>query len=109
MNPASSRAAVRSMATLTHATRAANPAARSALSVALRSPAFAKRALSSNSRQIGQFPRLQFLNNNKRAFSTTVTMVGEAPSAPALELDTHTRSSSLRVLVPRAMPLARFR
>lgn len=65
------------MATLTHATRAANPAARGALSVALRSPAFAKRTLSSNSRQIGQFPRLQFLSNNKRAFSTTVTMVGQ--------------------------------
>lgn len=76
MNPASSRAAVRSMATLTHATRAANPAARSLLSVAARSPALS-RALSSNSRQFGQFPRLQFLNNNKRAFSTTVTMVGE--------------------------------
>lgn len=69
---------MRSMTTLTHATRAANPAARSVWSVAARAPAFATRALSSNSRQIGQFPRLQFLNNNKRAFSTTVTMVGEA-------------------------------
>lgn len=78
MNPASSRAAVRSVATLTHATRAANPAARCALSGAARSPAFAMRAWSSNSRQLGQFPRLQLLNNNKRAFSTTVTMVGEA-------------------------------
>lgn len=75
MNPASSRAAVRSMATLTHAARAANPAARSVLSVAARSPVFASRALSSNSRQFGQFPRLQLLNNNERAFSTTVNMV----------------------------------
>jgi fumarate hydratase class II len=78
MNPASSRAAVRSMATLTHAARAANPAARSALSVAARSPVFASRALSSNSRQFGQFPRLQLINNNKRAFSTTVNMVRNA-------------------------------
>ncbi|OQD75689.1 hypothetical protein PENDEC_c006G03653 [Penicillium decumbens] len=73
MNPASSRAAVRSMATLTHATRAANPAARSLLSAAARAPA-ASRALSSKSHQFGQFPRLQLLNNNRRAFSTTVTM-----------------------------------
>ncbi|KAJ5166167.1 Fumarate hydratase [Penicillium canariense] len=72
MNPASSRAAVRSMATMTHAARAVNPAARSVLSVAARSPAFASRALSS--RQLGQFPRLQFLNNSKRAFSTTISM-----------------------------------
>jgi len=75
MNPASSRAAVRSMATLTHATRAANPAARSLLSAAARAPA-ASRALSSKSHQFGQFPRLQLLNNNRRTFSTTVTMVG---------------------------------
>lgn len=73
MIPATSRAAVRSMATLTHATRAANPAARNLLSVAARSPAVT-RALSS-SRQISQFPRIQTLSNNKRAFSTTVNMV----------------------------------
>jgi fumarate hydratase class II len=84
MNPASSRAAVRSMATLTHAARAANPAARSALSVAARSPVFASRALSSNSRQFGQFPRLQLINNNKRAFSTTVNMVRKAAHSTAI-------------------------
>jgi fumarate hydratase class II len=60
------------MATLTHATRAANPAARNLLSVAARSPAVT-RALSS-SRQISQFPRIQTLSNSKRAFSTSVTM-----------------------------------
>lgn len=109
MNLAPSRAAVRSLATMTHATRAANPAARSALSAALRSQAFAKRALSSNNRQIGQFPRLQLLNNNKKAFSTTVTMVGKALFASDLELNTHALFSSLRVLVPRAMPLAKSR
>jgi fumarate hydratase class II len=76
MIPATSRAAVRSMATLTHATRAANPAARNLLSVAARSPAVT-RALSS-SRQISQFPRIQTLSNSKRAFSTSVTMVREA-------------------------------
>ena len=81
MNPSTSRAAVRSMATLTHATRAANPAARNLLSAAARSP-FASRALSSSPRQIGQFPRLQFLNNNKRAFSTTVKMVRRTWLAP---------------------------
>ena len=75
MNASSSRAAVRSMSTLTHAARTANPAARNLVSVAARSPAFASRALSSNSRLV-QFPRLQFLNNNKRAFSTTIKMVG---------------------------------
>jgi len=75
MNPTTSRAAVRSMASLTHATRAANPAARNFLSAAARVP-ITRRSLSSNSRQLGQFPRLQFVNNNKRAFSTTVNMVG---------------------------------
>lgn len=80
MNPASSRAAARSMASLTHAARAANPATRSLLSGAARSSVFACRALSSNSRQFGQFPRLQLLNNDKRAFSTTVNMVREALS-----------------------------
>ncbi|KAF7717894.1 Fumarate hydratase [Penicillium ucsense] len=83
MNPASSRAAVRSMASLTHAARAANPAARSVLSVATRSPVFASRALSSNSRLGGQFPRLQLLNTNKRSFSTTLSM----STAPRTESD----------------------
>ncbi|EPS28448.1 hypothetical protein PDE_03394 [Penicillium oxalicum 114-2] len=73
MNPTASRAAVRSMVSMTHAARAANPAARSVLSVATRSP-FASRALSSNSRLGGQFPRLQLLNTNKRSFSTTLNM-----------------------------------
>jgi fumarate hydratase class II len=72
MNPATSRAAVRSMATLTHAARAANPAARTFLSAAARLP-MSGRALSSNTRQLA-LPRLQSLNN--RAFSTTVNMVG---------------------------------
>lgn len=62
------------MVSMTHAARAANPAARSVLSVATRSP-FASRALSSNSRLGGQFPRLQLLNTNKRSFSTTLNMV----------------------------------
>lgn len=74
MSATTSRAAVRSMATLTHATRAANPAARSLLSGAARSTAFASRSLSSNSRLA--FPRLQLVNNNKRAFSTSIKMVG---------------------------------
>lgn len=70
MNSTSSRAAVRSMATLTHAARA-TPAARSVLSP------FATRSLSSNTRQFVQFPRLQSLNtfSNKRSFGTTVRMV----------------------------------
>ncbi|KAJ6168969.1 hypothetical protein N7497_001812 [Penicillium chrysogenum] len=73
MNPTSSRAAVRSMATLTHAARA-TPAARSVLSP------FATRSLSSNTRQFAQFPRLQSLNtfSNKRAFGTTVRMSVDA-------------------------------
>lgn len=108
MNPTSSRAAVRSLATLTHASRAANPAARSFLSVAGRSPAYATRALSSSSRQIGQFPRLQFLSNNKRAFSTTVTMVGEALNANWSQVLIRCYSS-LQVPVLRAMPLAKSR
>lgn len=75
MNSSSSRAAVRSMTTLTHATRA-TPAARNLLSVAARSPALAARSLSSNTRQFAQFPRLQSFNfSNKRAFGTTVKMV----------------------------------
>lgn len=64
------------MATLTHATRAANPAARNLVSVAARSPISGSRALSFNSR-VSQFPRLQTVNNNKRAFSTTIKMVRE--------------------------------
>ncbi|KAJ5969150.1 hypothetical protein N7501_005398 [Penicillium viridicatum] len=73
MNPTSSRAAVRSMATLTHAARA-TPAARTVLSP------FATRSLSSNTRQFAQFPRLQSLNtfSNKRAFGTTVRMSVDA-------------------------------
>jgi fumarate hydratase class II len=67
MNPSTSRAAVRSMATLTHATRA-TPAARNLLSIARP----ATRSLSSNTRQFA-FPRLQTLN--KRAFGTTARMV----------------------------------
>ncbi|KAI2787169.1 Fumarate hydratase [Penicillium oxalicum] len=82
MNPTASRAAVRSMVSMTHAARAANPAARSVLSVATRSP-FASRALSSNSRLGGQFPRLQLLNTNKRSFSTTLNM----STAPRTESD----------------------
>ncbi|KAJ6151282.1 Fumarate hydratase [Penicillium chermesinum] len=74
MNATTSRAAVRSMATLAHATRAANPAARNLLSGAARSTAFASRSLSSNSRL--SFPRLQVLNS-KRAFSTTIKMSSE--------------------------------
>ncbi|EAW08858.1 class II fumarate hydratase [Aspergillus clavatus NRRL 1] len=70
----SSRAAVRSMASLTHAvsrTTSNTPAvARYALAFAARSPA------SLSSRSLHQFPRLQSLNSisNKRAFSTTVRM-----------------------------------
>jgi fumarate hydratase class II len=74
MNPTTSRAAVRSMATLAHATRA-TPAARNLLSAAVRSPAIA-RSLSSNTRQFAQFPRLQsFTFSNKRAFGSTARMV----------------------------------
>ncbi|KAJ5325860.1 Fumarate hydratase [Penicillium brevicompactum] len=76
MNPTTSRAAVRSMATLTHATRA-TPAARTFLSAAARSSAAGSRSLSST--RFAQFPRLQsFTFSNKRAFGTTVKMSVEA-------------------------------
>ncbi|PIG80960.1 fumarate hydratase [Aspergillus arachidicola] len=82
--PSNSRAAVRSMASLAHATSrasASSPAvARSALACAARSPASlgCRRALSTNSRQL-QFPRLQSLNtiSSKRAFGTTARMASE--------------------------------
>ncbi|GIC88800.1 class II fumarate hydratase [Aspergillus udagawae] len=79
----SSRAAVRSMASLTHAASRttsmnAPAAARNALAFAARSPASfsSRRALSSNTRSILQFPRLQSIQSisNKRAFGTTVRM-----------------------------------
>ncbi|KAF7166205.1 hypothetical protein CNMCM5623_010045 [Aspergillus felis] len=79
----SSRAAVRSMASLTHAASRttsinAPAAARNALAFAARSPASfsSRRALSSNTRSLLQFPRLQSIQSisNKRAFGTTVRM-----------------------------------
>ncbi|GAQ03805.1 fumarate hydratase, mitochondrial [Aspergillus lentulus] len=79
----SSRAAVRSMASLTHAatrttSKNAPAAARNALAFAARSPASfsSRRALSSNTRSLLQFPRLQSIQSisNKRAFGTTVRM-----------------------------------
>ncbi|RHZ53754.1 hypothetical protein CDV55_101742 [Aspergillus turcosus] len=79
----SSRAAVRSMSSLTHAasrTTSTNApaAARNALAFAARSPASfsSRRALSSNTRSLLQFPRLQSIQSisNKRAFGTTVRM-----------------------------------
>ncbi|KAH2249162.1 hypothetical protein KXW14_004520 [Aspergillus fumigatus] len=79
----SSRAAVRSMASLTHAaTRTtslnAPAAARNALAFAARSPASfsSRRALSFNTRSLVQYPRLQSIQSisNKRTFGTTVRM-----------------------------------
>ncbi|EAW15538.1 class II fumarate hydratase [Aspergillus fischeri NRRL 181] len=79
----SSRAAVRSMASLTHAatrttSKNAPAAARNALAFAARSPASfsSRRALSSNTRSLVQFPRLQSIQSvsNKRTFGTTVRM-----------------------------------
>jgi hypothetical protein len=106
MNPTTSRAAVRSMATLTHATRA-TPAARNLLSAAVRTPAFA-RSLSSNTRQFAQFPRLQsFTFSNKRAFGSTASMVclGNTSGTTADEL----MSFSPLTPVLRAMPSAKSR
>ncbi|PYH45363.1 uncharacterized protein BP01DRAFT_356865 [Aspergillus saccharolyticus JOP 1030-1] len=72
-----SRAAVRSMASLTRAVSSNSPAAAAAF--AARSPAAfsSRRLLASNSRVMQQFPRLQSLNStsSKRAFGTTVRMV----------------------------------
>ncbi|KAE8150025.1 fumarate hydratase [Aspergillus avenaceus] len=79
MTPNSSRAAVRSMASLAQAASRTNSAvARTALTCAARSPAsFGCRSLSSNTRL--QFPRLQSLNSisNKRAFASTARMASE--------------------------------
>ncbi|KAL2842207.1 L-Aspartase-like protein [Aspergillus pseudoustus] len=80
-----SRTAVRSMSSLTHAVARASstsPAvARSGLTLAARSPASftSRRSLSSNSRRLQQFPRLQSVQSlsNQRAFSSTVTMASE--------------------------------
>ncbi|KAL2795957.1 L-Aspartase-like protein [Aspergillus keveii] len=80
-----SRTAVRSVSSLTHAVAKASstsPAvARSGLTLAARSPASftSRRSLSSNSRHLQQFPRLQSVQSfsNKRAFSSTVTMASE--------------------------------
>jgi fumarate hydratase class II len=72
------------MASLTHAASRttsmnAPAAARNALAFAARSPASfsSRRALSSNTRSLLQFPRLQSIQSisNKRAFGTTVRMV----------------------------------
>ncbi|KAL4924779.1 class II fumarate hydratase [Aspergillus undulatus] len=80
-----SRTAVRSMSSVTHAVaRASNTSAvaRTGLTLAARSPASltSRRALSSNSRQSLQFPRLEFFQSfsNKRSFSSTVTMASES-------------------------------
>ncbi|CEL01905.1 Putative Fumarate hydratase [Aspergillus calidoustus] len=80
-----SRTAVRSVSSLTHAVAKASstsPAvARSGLTLAARSPASftSRRSLSSNSRHLQQFPRLQSVQSfsHKRAFSSTVTMASE--------------------------------
>ncbi|PYI30101.1 hypothetical protein BP00DRAFT_213947 [Aspergillus indologenus CBS 114.80] len=78
-----SRAAVRSMASLTRAVSSSSPAAAAAF--AARSPAAlsSRRLLASNSRVMQQFPRLQSLNStsSKRAFGTTVRMVSFPASA----------------------------
>ncbi|RAK74753.1 fumarate hydratase [Aspergillus fijiensis CBS 313.89] len=80
-----SRAAVRSMASLTRAVSSSSPAAAAAF--AARSPAAlsSRRLLASNSRVMQQFPRLQSLNStsSKRAFGTTVRM----SSATRIETD----------------------
>ncbi|RDW72612.1 class II fumarate hydratase [Aspergillus mulundensis] len=80
-----SRTAVRSMSSLTHAAaKASNTSAvaRAVTSMAARSPASftSRRALSSNSRQVTQFPRLQSFQSlsSKRSFSSTVTMASES-------------------------------
>ncbi|KAL2820030.1 L-Aspartase-like protein [Aspergillus granulosus] len=83
-----SRTAVRSMSSLTHAVARASsisPAvARSGLTLAARSPASftSRRSLNSNSRHLQQFPRLQSVQSfsNKRAFSSTATMASETRS-----------------------------
>ncbi|KAL2830239.1 L-Aspartase-like protein [Aspergillus cavernicola] len=79
-----SRTAVRSMSSLTHAVAKASstsPAiARSGLTFAARSSASftSRRSLSSNSRHL-QLPRLQsFQSFNKRTFSSTITMASES-------------------------------
>ncbi|KAB8231885.1 fumarase fum1 [Aspergillus alliaceus] len=83
----SSRAAVRSMASLAQVASRSTPAvARSALACAARPPASlaCRRSLSTNSRQL-QLPRLQSLNtiSSKRAFGTTARMA----SATRVETD----------------------
>ncbi|KAL4898807.1 L-Aspartase-like protein [Aspergillus ambiguus] len=74
----SSRAAVRSMASLTHAASKSPAVARPAIALAARSPASftCRRALSSNTRSLHQFPRFQSLSSvsSQRTFSTTVRM-----------------------------------
>ncbi|RWQ96934.1 fumarate hydratase class II [Paecilomyces variotii] len=85
MNPASSRAAVRSMAShaVTRSSTLSSPAvARGLLAASARSysPSFAissRRALSSNGRSLQQFTRLQSINLSSRAFSTTARMAQE--------------------------------
>ncbi|KAL4944098.1 hypothetical protein BDV06DRAFT_188086 [Aspergillus oleicola] len=79
-----SRTAVRSLSSVTHAVaRASNTSAvaRTGLTLAARSPASltSRRALTSNSRQSLQFPRLQSFQSlaNKRHFSSSVTMASQ--------------------------------
>ncbi|KAL4772649.1 L-Aspartase-like protein [Aspergillus nidulans var. acristatus] len=78
-----SRTAVRSMSSLTHATaKASNTSALArAATLAARSPASftSRRALSSNSRPVTQFPRLQSFQSfsGKRSFSSTIAMASE--------------------------------
>ncbi|KAL3249372.1 hypothetical protein ABHI18_011632 [Aspergillus niger] len=82
-----SRAAVRSMASLTHAaSRASASPAVARTAVAFTPASFScRRLLSSNSRPVQHFPRLQTLTStfSKRAFGTTVKM----SSATRIETD----------------------
>lgn len=71
----SSRAAVRSVASVT---RSSPAVARAAVAFVPRTPASlsSRRALCSNTRSLQQFPRLQSFNNlSKRTFATTGRMV----------------------------------
>ncbi|KAM0095192.1 fumarase fum1 [Aspergillus fumigatus] len=108
----SSRAAVRSMASLTHAaTRTtslnAPAAARNALAFAARSPASfsSRRALSFNTRSLVQYPRLQSIQSisNKRTFGTTVRMASatrtESDAFGEIQVLSRLSSRSLRTSI----------
>lgn len=81
----SSRAAVRSISSYAPCSANNAAAARNTLAFATRYPApvNSRRALSFNSHHFQQFPRLQSLStvSNKRAFGTTVKMVGNRPGS----------------------------